>query len=70
MTERANRTRVDIARTLLIDGKVPIQFWAEAVSTAAYIHNVTPKRQKEVTPMEIWSGISKTPQKIWMQNIL
>lgn len=58
--ERANRTLLDKARTLLIDSQLPLHFWAEAVATAEYIHNITPtKTRRDKTPMELWN--SKKP---------
>lgn len=57
MAERANRTLLDKARTLLIDSQLPLHFWAEAVATAEYVHNITPsKNRKNKTPMELWSS--------------
>ncbi|UYV60352.1 hypothetical protein LAZ67_1000919 [Cordylochernes scorpioides] len=61
IAERANRTLLDKARTLLSDGGLPVQFWAEAISTAEYLHNITPnKTQKQETPMELWNGQKPT----------
>ncbi|GBO42324.1 hypothetical protein AVEN_184284-1 [Araneus ventricosus] len=42
---RANRTLLDKARTLLIDSELPLEFWAEAVSTAECMHNITPTKK-------------------------
>ncbi|KAK1414896.1 hypothetical protein QVD17_30658 [Tagetes erecta] len=39
LAERKNRTLVEAARTMLIESKLPIIFWAEAVSCAAYVLN-------------------------------
>ncbi|UYV73744.1 hypothetical protein LAZ67_11000678, partial [Cordylochernes scorpioides] len=61
IAERANRTLLDKARTLLSDGGLPVQFWAEAISTAEYLHNITPnKTQNQETPMELWNGQKPT----------
>ncbi|UYV85167.1 hypothetical protein LAZ67_X004795 [Cordylochernes scorpioides] len=57
VAERVNRTLIDTARTLLIDSKLPMMFWAEAIATAAYIKNCTPHRSiKHHTPMQRWNG--------------
>ncbi|UYV74788.1 hypothetical protein LAZ67_12000984, partial [Cordylochernes scorpioides] len=57
VAERVNRTLIDTARTLLIDSKLPMMFWAEAIATAAYIKNCTPYRSiKHHTPMQRWNG--------------
>ncbi|KAK1421891.1 hypothetical protein QVD17_24607 [Tagetes erecta] len=39
VAERKNRTLVEAARTMLIESKLPIIFWAEAVNCAAYVLN-------------------------------
>ncbi|GJT78245.1 putative ribonuclease H-like domain-containing protein [Tanacetum coccineum] len=39
VAERRNRTLIEAARTMLADAKLPITFWAEAVSTACYVQN-------------------------------
>jgi len=39
VAERKNRTLIEAARTMLIESKLPIIFWAEAVNCASYILN-------------------------------
>ncbi|KAK1432072.1 hypothetical protein QVD17_08962 [Tagetes erecta] len=39
VAERKNRTLVETARTMLIESKLPIIFWAEAVNCASYVLN-------------------------------
>lgn len=57
LAERANRTLVEKARCMLINANLQKQYWAEAVSTAAYLINRSPTRTLEYsTPEEIWSG--------------
>ena len=34
-----NRALVEIIRLMLADSELPKQFWAEALSTASYLHN-------------------------------
>ncbi|XP_076660400.1 uncharacterized protein LOC143363848 [Halictus rubicundus] len=53
LAERANRFLIDMARTLLIDASLPQEFWAEAVWTASYIHNVVPTKRRIIVPLEI-----------------
>ncbi|GJQ95260.1 putative ribonuclease H-like domain-containing protein [Tanacetum coccineum] len=38
--ERRNKTLIEAARTILVDSKLPTTFWAEAVNTACYVHNL------------------------------
>lgn len=57
VVERANRTILDMARSMLIEAKLPLSFWGEAVNTAAYLYNITPTKAKSTkTPLELWSG--------------
>ncbi|GLJ42625.1 hypothetical protein SUGI_0883460 [Cryptomeria japonica] len=54
---------VEVARTMLIQGKVAHTFWREAVSTVVYTMNqVLIKNGKDMTPFEYWTG--KTPVRI------
>ncbi|KAJ9566962.1 hypothetical protein OSB04_002928 [Centaurea solstitialis] len=39
VAERRNMTLIEAARTMLVDSKLPITFWAEAVNTACYVQN-------------------------------
>uniref|UniRef100_A0A0A9XEY5 Retrovirus-related Pol polyprotein from transposon TNT 1-94 n=1 Tax=Lygus hesperus TaxID=30085 RepID=A0A0A9XEY5_LYGHE len=53
--ERAQRTLVEKARSMLADADLPKHFWAEAVLTAAYLMNRSPSRALGgKTPYEIW----------------
>ena len=37
VAERLNRTLVEMARSMLLDSKLPKKFWGEAISTAVYL---------------------------------
>nr|GEZ81510.1 hypothetical protein [Tanacetum cinerariifolium] len=57
VTERRNRTLVEVARTKLVDYKLSTTFWAKAVNTACYVLNralVTKPHNK--TPYELIRG--------------
>ena len=56
VAERLNRTLVEMARSMLLDAKLPKKFWAEAVSTAVYLKNRSPSKLLNMTPFEIWHG--------------
>lgn len=57
MSERENRTLLNLARSMLYSSNLPSNLWAEAVSTAAYTMNRVPNREeKSVTPFEMWFG--------------
>jgi len=53
-SERMIQTLVTKARTMLIDAKLPTAMWAEAISTAAYLHERSPSRSlQHKTPYEM-----------------
>ena len=57
VAERLNRTLVETTRSMLIDGKLPYRFWAEALSTAVYLRNRSLTRAVDgLTPCEAWTG--------------
>ncbi|KAI3805312.1 hypothetical protein L1987_27559 [Smallanthus sonchifolius] len=59
VAERRNRTLFESARSMLADSKLPLTFWAEAVSTACYVQN----RVLIVKPL------NKTPYELWFQRV-
>ena len=51
--ERKYRTIMEMARCLLLERKIPNQFWAEAVNTSVYLLNKLPtKALQDMTPYE------------------
>lgn len=57
VAERANRTLVEMGRTLLLSVNFSFGFWAEAISTAAYLRNLCSTVALDgITPAEKWSG--------------
>ncbi|KAJ8889956.1 hypothetical protein PR048_009461, partial [Dryococelus australis] len=57
LVERLNCTLVEKARCLLIEARLDCTFWAEAVNTAAYLHNRSPSSVLDgQTPEEVLSG--------------
>lgn len=56
--ERANRTIMECARTMLRAKDLPKNLWAEAVSTAVYVLNRTihSSGKNLKTPFEMWTG--------------
>ena len=56
VTERKNRTIVEMARSMLKGKGVPKKIWSEAIHTALYILNQSPtKAVRNKTPFEAWS---------------
>ena len=41
VVERKNKTLIEVARTMLVDSKLPTYFWAEAINTACFILNIS-----------------------------
>ncbi|KAH0647717.1 hypothetical protein KY290_033702 [Solanum tuberosum] len=57
IAERKNRTVVEMARSMVKNKDLPIQFWAEVVHTAVYLLNISPtKAVMGRSPFEIWKG--------------
>jgi len=57
VAERANRTLVEMARTMMIHAGVGHSLWAEAINTAAYLRNrAETSALSDVTPFESWTG--------------
>ncbi len=57
IAERMNRTLVEAARSMMFHAGMPKEFWAEAIHTAAYVHNRSPTSSlKEVTPFQRMYG--------------
>ncbi|XP_015162449.1 uncharacterized protein [Solanum tuberosum] len=57
VVERKNRTLVDIARTMLIDSGLAINFWSEVVNTTCYVTNRCLMRSVlKKTPYELLNG--------------
>ncbi|CAL8152291.1 unnamed protein product [Prunus armeniaca] len=57
VAERKNRTIVEMAKCMMFDKSMPLEFWAEAVNTAVYILNRCPTEALEKkTPFEACSG--------------
>ncbi|KAJ9545067.1 hypothetical protein OSB04_024774 [Centaurea solstitialis] len=57
VAERRNCTLIEAARSMLIEARLPLQFWAEAVNTACYTQNrsLIVKRFKK-TAYELFRG--------------
>lgn len=63
VAERANRTLIEMARSMMVHAGVKEYLWAEAISTAVYIRNRCPTVQLgNKTPYEVWSGIKPNVQ--------
>ncbi|KAJ9559858.1 hypothetical protein OSB04_005018 [Centaurea solstitialis] len=67
VSERRNRTLLDMVQTMMCHSTLPMSFWGHALETAAHILNRAPTKSVEKTPYELWKG--KKPNisflKIW-----
>src|SRR3989337_4528933 len=67
VSERRNRTLLDMVRSMMSKSDFPLSFWGYALETAAFPLNRAPSKSVEVTPYELWFG--KKPKlsflKVW-----
>src|SRR6187401_1996561 len=67
VSERRNRTLLDMVRSMMSLADLPLSFWGYALETAAFTLNRAPSKSVETTPYELWFG--KKPKlsflKVW-----
>ena len=67
VSERRNRTLLDMVRSMMSQSDLPLSFWGYALETAAFTLNRVPSKSVVKTPYEMWTG--KCPSlsflKIW-----
>ena len=67
VSERRNRTLLDMVGSMMSQSDLPLSFWGYALETAAFTLNRVPSKSVDKTPYEIWTV--KTPSlsflKIW-----
>ncbi|UYV80677.1 hypothetical protein LAZ67_19001352, partial [Cordylochernes scorpioides] len=56
VAERKNRSLMEMTRCMLFDSGLPQSLWAEAVTTANYLHNRIPSKATDKTPFELWTN--------------
>ena len=62
MVEQANRTVVEMMRSMIHVQRLGHEFWAEAVCNVVYVRNWCPTKGMEgKTPEEAWSGRMRHP---------
>ncbi|MBW0568604.1 hypothetical protein O181_108319 [Austropuccinia psidii MF-1] len=62
IAERGNQSVIEKTRCLLLQSKLPTQYWAEAAATATMLCNLTRKGSK--TPYELWHKTSPPIDKL------
>ena len=65
VSERRNRTLLDMVRSMMSRSTLPLSFWSYALLTAARIVNMAPTKKVDKTPYEIWHG--KVPSLLYMR---
>ncbi|KAK8652357.1 hypothetical protein V6N13_061377 [Hibiscus sabdariffa] len=67
VSERRNRTLLDMVRSMMSHTDLPTSFWGYALETAAFTQNSVPFKSVQKTPNEMWTA--KRPcmslMKIW-----
>ncbi|UYV68918.1 hypothetical protein LAZ67_6001665 [Cordylochernes scorpioides] len=56
VAERKIRSLMEMTRCMLFDSGLPQSLWAEAVTTANYLHNRIPSKATDKTPFELWTN--------------
>ena len=56
VSERRNRTLLDMVRSMMSLTDLPLSFWGYALETAAFTLNRAPSKSVETTPSELWFG--------------
>ena len=56
VSERRNRTLLDMIRSMMSFSKLPISLWGYALEPAVRVLNVLPRKSITSTPYEIWRG--------------
>jgi hypothetical protein len=54
VSERINRTLLDIVRSMMSLTDLPLSFWGYALEIAAFTFNRAPSKSVETTPYELW----------------
>ncbi|KAK8656739.1 hypothetical protein V6N13_098677 [Hibiscus sabdariffa] len=67
VSERRNRTLLDMVRSMMSHSDLPISFWGHALETATFTLNRVPSKSVQKTPHEMWTGKrpSMSFMKIW-----
>src|SRR3954462_6180202 len=56
VSERRNRTLLDMVRSMMSQSDLPLAFWGYAPETAAFTLNRIPSKSVDKTPYDIWTG--------------
>ncbi|KAG8472923.1 hypothetical protein CXB51_035047 [Gossypium anomalum] len=67
VSERRNRTLLDMVRSMMSHADLPTSFWGHALETTIFTLNRVPSKSVQKTPYEMWTGKrpSMSFMKIW-----
>ncbi|KAL4295903.1 hypothetical protein GQ457_12G010770 [Hibiscus cannabinus] len=65
VSERRNRTLLDMVRSMMSHTELPTSFWGYALETSAFTLNHVPSKSVQKTPHEMWTG--KRPNMSFMK---
>ena len=66
VSERRNRTLLDMVRSMMGLADLPIIFWGYALLTTAFTLNKVPTKKVEKTTHEMWTGKSPSLSFMWI----
>ncbi|KAK9003914.1 hypothetical protein V6N11_018808 [Hibiscus sabdariffa] len=66
VSERRNRTLLDMVRSMMSHTDLPTSFWGYALETTAFTLNRVPSKSVQKTPHEMWTG--KRPSMSFMKE--
>ena len=64
VAEQRNRILLEMVRSMMAQANIPIQYWGDALMTAAYILNQVSRKSISTTPYELWTG--RKPDLNWL----
>ncbi|KAK8984890.1 hypothetical protein V6N11_064436 [Hibiscus sabdariffa] len=67
VSERRNRTLLDMVRSMMSHTDLPTSFWGYALETATFTLNRVPSKSVQKTPHEMWTG--KRPNMSFMKKL-
>jgi transposase InsO family protein len=59
VSERRNRSLLDMVRSMMSLTDLPLSFWGYALETTAFTLNRAPSKSFETMPYELWNGKKK-----------
>ena len=67
VSERHNRTLLDIVQYMMSLTNLPLSFWGYALETAAFTLKRAPSKSVKTTPYELWFG--KKPKLLFLKSL-